>query len=113
MLGTMRVIARPALIEFWERYPDPKAPLEAWYHLVRKREFASPHEIKSLFATASVIGDGMVVFNIGGNKYRLVVHVRYDLGIVFVKRVLTHSEYDDLLAKGTLSQKRGRHEQGT
>jgi mRNA interferase HigB len=106
----MRIIARPALIEFWERHPDAKEPLEAWYHVVRKQSFASPHEVKAIFGTASVLGDGTVVFNIGGNKYRLVVHVRYDIGIVFIKRVLTHSEYDDQTRKGTLSQKRGRNE---
>jgi mRNA interferase HigB len=106
----MRIIARPALIDFWEEHPDAKEPLQAWYHVVRKRSFASPHEIKAWFATASMLGDGIVVFNIGGNKYRLVVHVRYDIGIVFVKRVLTHREYDNLLSKGTLDQKRGRNE---
>jgi mRNA interferase HigB len=109
-IGNMRVIARPALIEFSKRYPDAQEPLEAWYHILRHRAFRSPHEIKSSFATASFLRDGLVVFNIGGNKYRLVCHVRYDLGIVFVKRVLTHREYDELNASGALTSKRGRDE---
>ena len=90
----MRVIARPALIGFWTQYPDAREPLEAWYHLVLRQSFASPHDVKELFATASLLKDGLVVFNIGGNKYRLVAHIRYDLGIAFIKGVMTHREYD-------------------
>lgn len=105
----MRVIAKPALIEFWKRFPDAKEPLEAWYYLMRHREYETPHQLKAEFGTASLLGEGYAAFNIGGNKYRLVVHVRYDLGIVFVKRVLTHQEYDRLNAAGTLVKKRGRH----
>ena len=104
----MRVIAKPALIEFWKRFRDAKEPLEAWYHLMRQREYRTPHQLKAVFATASLLPDGHVVFNIGGNKYRLIVHVRYDLGIVFVKRVLTHQEYDRLNAAGTLIKNRGQ-----
>ena len=91
----MRIIARPALIAFWKRHPDAKEPLEAWHHIVRKRTFASSHEVKELFGTASILRGGLVVFNIGGNKYRLVVHMRYDLGISFIKEVLTHRAYDE------------------
>ncbi len=90
----MRIIARPALIGFWMKHPDAKAPLEACYHIVRKRTFSSSHEVKELFGTASILRGGLVVFNIGGNKYRLVVHMRYDLGIAFIKEVMTHREYD-------------------
>jgi mRNA interferase HigB len=90
----MRIIARPALSAFWKRYPGAQVPLEAWYHVVRKRTFSTSHEVKEVFATASLLRDGVVVFNIGGNKYRLVVHMRYDLGIVFIKEVMTHAEYD-------------------
>lgn len=94
----MRIIARPALIAFWTRFPDAREPLEAWYHLVLRRSFVSPHDVKELFRSASILKDGIVVFNIGGNKYRLVVHIRYDLGIVFIKEVMTHPEYDDWTA---------------
>jgi mRNA interferase HigB len=90
----MRVIARPALIGFWKRFPDAQEPLEVWYHLVRKRTFSTSHEVKEVFGTASMLRDGIVVFNIGGNEYRLVVHMRYDLGIAFIKELMTHAEYD-------------------
>ena len=96
------MIAKPALVHFWERFPDAKAPLEAWYAIVRHREYHSPNQMKAEFGSVSLLGDGHAVFNIGGNKYRLLVHVRYDLGIVFVKRVLTHTEYDELNAAGSL-----------
>ena len=72
------------------------------------REFRTPHELKAEFGTVSLLEDSHVCFNIGGNKYRLVVHVRYDLGIIFVKRVLTHEEYDALNAAGTLIERRKR-----
>jgi mRNA interferase HigB len=88
----MRVIARPALVHFWERFPDAKSPLEAWYAIVRHRDYQTPNQLTREFGSVSLLGDGHAVFNIGGNKYRLLVHVRYDLGIVFVKRVLTHPE---------------------
>jgi mRNA interferase HigB len=62
--------------------------------MVRRRPFSTSHEVKDLFGTASMLCNGLVVFNIGGNKYRLVVHMRYDLGIAFIKEVMTHAEYD-------------------
>jgi mRNA interferase HigB len=83
-----------------------KEPLEAWDAIMRHRDYRSPNQLKAEFGSASVLGEGYVVFNVGGNKYRLLVHVRYDLGIVFVKRVLTHAEYDQLNTAGTLITKR-------
>ncbi len=77
------------------RFPDAREPLEAWYHVVHKGRFSSHHEIKQVFGNASILRDGIVVFNIGGNKYRLAVHMRYDIGIAFVKGVMTHREYDE------------------
>jgi mRNA interferase HigB len=104
----MRVIAKPALREFWKRFPDAEEPLEAWYHLMRRREYANPNQLKAEFGTASLLADGHVVFNVGGNKYRLVVHIRYELGIIFIKRVLTHAEYDRLNAEGTLIERKDK-----
>ena len=98
----MRIIARSALIRFADRFPDARDPLDAWYAVMRRREYRSPNELKAEFRAVSLLGDGHAVFNVGGNKYRLVVHVRYDLGIIFVRRVLTHDEYDRLSAAGTL-----------
>jgi mRNA interferase HigB len=102
----MRVIAKGTLRNFWERYASAEQPLKAWYALMRHREFRSPNELKAEFGTVSLLPDGHACFNVGGNKFRLVVHVRYDLGIIFVKRVLTHEEYDVLNAAGTLIEGR-------
>lgn len=103
------MIARPPLVRFWERFPDAKEPLESWYHLMRHREYQSPNQLKAEFGTASLLGEGHTVFNIRGNTYRLLVHIRYDLGIAFVKRVLTHDEYDRLNATGARFERRGRN----
>jgi mRNA interferase HigB len=102
----MRIIAKGALRNFRERHSAAEQPLKAWYALMRARELHSPHELKAEFGTVSLLADGHVCFNVGGNKYRLVVHIRYDLGIIFVKRVLTHEEYDALNAAGTLIERR-------
>ncbi|MEK7475839.1 MAG: type II toxin-antitoxin system HigB family toxin [Candidatus Coatesbacteria bacterium] len=92
----MRVIARSTLRSFWERsgYRDSEQPLRAWFAEARKADWKTPQQVKAQYRTASVIGNSRVVFNIDGNKYRLVVAVRYDLGIVFIRFVGTHSQYD-------------------
>jgi mRNA interferase HigB len=105
----MRVIAKPALVHFWERFRDAQGPLSAWYAIIRQREYLNPNQLKAEFGSVSLLGEGYAVFNVGGNKYRLVVHVRYDLGIVFIKRVLTHAEYDELTAAGTLIPKKAKN----
>lgn len=98
----MRVISRRRLREFWERYPDAKEPLSAWFKWMRTKTYSMPAEVRRDFPTASFIKDTKTVFNIGGNKYRLVVDMRYDLGRVYVRHVLTHPEYDRLSAQDTL-----------
>ena len=82
---------------FWERAPqfaDSKRPLEAWFAEVRKAAWTSPAQVKVQYRNASILKSGRVVFNIAGNKYRLVVHIRYDLGIVFIRFIGTHTQYD-------------------
>jgi mRNA interferase HigB len=89
----MRIIKRAALIRFWEKHPDAKASLEAWYVVVRKANWTTPIEMKRVYGNADLVGR-RTVFNIAGNKYRLVARVNYISQIVFVLYVLTHSEYD-------------------
>ncbi len=98
----MRVISRMALRDFSGRYPDAKVPLEAWYRILKGRAYGSPHELRADFPTANFLGARRTVFNIGGNKYRLVVDMRYDLGRVYVRDVLTHAEYDRKSIEGAL-----------
>lgn len=84
------------LRKFWEDYPDSEAQLRSWHYEVRQATWKSPADIKVKYRSASIIDGERVVFNICGNKYRLVVRINYSVGIVFTKFVGTHSEYDKL-----------------
>ena len=92
----MRVIAKRSLKKFWERpgCADARGPLHSWYAEAIKAAWRSPQDIKDQYASASICGNNRVVFNIGGNKYRLVAAITFAPRIVWVKAVLTHAEYD-------------------
>lgn len=90
----MRVIAKRTLRVFWERHPDARGPLEAWHAEVKAANWSRPQDIKDRFASASFVGGHRVVFNICGNKYRLVVQMNYAYGIAYVRFIGTHQEYD-------------------
>lgn len=98
----MRVIAKRTLRDFYQQaqFRDAKGPLEAWHAEALKAEWLTPHDIKAQIGNASIITDSLVVFNIAGNKYRLVVDVDYARQAMFVKFVGTHAEYDKLKLKG-------------
>lgn len=100
----MRVISRKKLMEFWEVHPEAEPPLRAWFSLVTSTRFENPHQVKQAFGSVDFLGGHRTVFNIGGNKYRLVVDMRYDLGAgrVYVRHILTHAEYDRLSRAGRL-----------
>ena len=95
----MRVIAVRTLREFWERHPDAEEPLRAWHADARRAHWQAPGEIKALHPQASVVAGNRIVFNIKGNDYRLVVHINYPAGIVFVRFIGTHAQYDRIDAK--------------
>ncbi len=95
----MRIIARSTLIQFWKTHADAQGPLEAWFAEARRAKWKRPDDLKRLYPAVSIVAGNRVVFNIGGNKHRLVVHVRYDKGIVFVKFVGTHAEYNRINAE--------------
>lgn len=90
----MRVIAKRTLREFWERHPNARGPLEAWHAEAQAADWAGPQDIKAQFAAASFVGGNRVVFNIGGNKYRLVVQVNYPYRVVYIRFIGTHADYD-------------------
>lgn len=98
----MRIISRRRLREFSEQHADAEGPLNAWYAIVKTKEYTDPHDVREDFATASFLGKYRTVFNIGGNKYRLVVDMRYDLRRVYIREVLTHAEYDRRMRDGSL-----------
>jgi mRNA interferase HigB len=89
----MHVIAKPALIEFWERRPEAEGPLQAWYRTMVSEVFADFNDLRATFASADYV-DGLTVFNTGGNKYRLIAAIHYNRHKVFIRAVLTHAEYD-------------------
>lgn len=95
----MHVIARPCLIGFWMKHPDAEGPLRAWYAEAKAAEWSSSADIKKRYSTASILNSERVVFNIGGNKYRLVVRINYASGTVFVGFVGTHKDYDSIDAE--------------
>jgi mRNA interferase HigB len=90
----MRIISRKTLKEFWDRHPDAQQPLQAWYIDAKHALWKSPADIKDVYRNASFIPNDRVVFNIKGNKYRLIVAIRYEYGIVYIRFVGTHREYD-------------------
>ena len=89
----MHVISRKALITFWEKYPDSKLPLQRWFKIVSKTEFATFSELRTVFPDADKVAD-LIVFNIGGNKYRLIASVHFNRGKLYIRHVLTHKDYD-------------------
>lgn len=92
----MRVIARRTLTDFWEAgYTDAEQPLKAWFAEVSRAEWGSMADIKARFPHASVINGELVVFNIGGNKYRLAVKVWFPGQTLWIKFIGTHRDYDD------------------
>lgn len=90
----MRVIARGTLRDFCEKHTDSKAALESWFHEAAAARWQNPRDIKSHYPSASILPGNRVVFNIKGNTYRLVVKIHYSTGIVFIRFVGTHAEYD-------------------
>jgi len=94
----MRVISKRTLREFYENpnYKDSKSAIEAWHSEALKAEWNNPNEIKEQYKSASVVGSNKIVFNICGNKYRLIVKINYVAKIVFIKFIGTHKEYDKI-----------------
>lgn len=92
----MRIIARSTLREFWEIHPDAEQPLKAWYDEVSHVNWESPTDVKNFYRNASIIANNRAVFNIKGNNYRLIVHIRYDISIVFIRFIGTHKQYENV-----------------
>ena len=89
----MRLITRRRLLEFSETYSDAAEPLERWYRIMKHGEFSSFAELRKVFPSADKVGT-LTIFNIGGNKYRLIVAIHYNRQIVYIRHVLTHKDYD-------------------
>lgn len=102
----MQIVAKRTLKLFWERYPPAEGPLKAWFAFVATAQWNGPNDVKAQFGTTvDFLADNRLVFDIGGNKYRLVTHVSYRFGRALVKFVGTHAEYDRINAE-TVSWRR-------
>jgi mRNA interferase HigB len=93
----MQVIARRTLRAFWEREPRAETPLRLWYAIADKAAWKSPVDIKAQFGTTvDFVSDNRVIFDIGGNKYRLIVHFAYRYQRCLIKFIGTHKDYDEI-----------------
>ncbi len=99
----MRVITWRPLKEFGTRHADALSPLKVWRKLIESGDLATPADVKQVFGgSVDFLPNGIVIFDIGGNKYRLSVNIRCKLGLVFIRHVMTHEEYMRRSRDGTL-----------
>lgn len=89
----MHIITRQRLLEFCEKYPETASALDHWYRVMKRTNFASLAELRQAFPHADLVG-GLIVFNIGGNRARLITAIHFNSHRVFIRHVLTHVEYD-------------------
>ena len=94
----MRIFSRKTLREFWELVDctDSEQPLKAWYDEAAKANWKTPNEIKAQYKSASILKNNRVVFNIHGNKYRVIVKINYNFSAIYIRFVGTHKQYDKI-----------------
>jgi mRNA interferase HigB len=90
------IIARKTLLDFCKKYPGAAIALQQWYHELSKTDFKNFNELKKVYGNASLIKDDRIVFNILGNKYRLVVRIVFEFKAIQIKWFGTHTEYDKI-----------------
>jgi mRNA interferase HigB len=90
----VRVIAKRTLRDFWEKHADSEQQLKAWYNEAEQADWKTPNDIKKEYPSASILEDNRIVFNIKGNHYRLIVRINYSYGILWIRFIGTHAEYD-------------------
>lgn len=93
----MRIFNRSTLQDFWSQHPDAEQPLRAWHHEVENASWQTTADVRAQYRSADFVGNGRVIFNIGGNKYRLVVAVKYaPIFCVYIRFIGTHVQYDEI-----------------
>ena len=92
----MRIISKKTLRHFWEKKPDSEQQLKAWHAKTKVADWKTPSDVKADYRNASFVANNRIVFNIKGNSYRLVVAINYEFGVVYVRFVGTHKEYDNV-----------------
>ena len=91
-----RIFAKSTLREYWESHPDTEQYLKTWYDTALNNSWKTPVDIKQTYASASILKDGRVVFNVKGNAYRLVVKFNFEKQWAFIRFIGTHQEYDSI-----------------
>jgi mRNA interferase HigB len=94
----VRIIAKKTLRDFWQIHTDCEQPLKSWYKETSEVTWTSPQDIKNRYPSASFLPENRVVFNIKGNKYRLIVKVNYDYSLIWIRFIGTHAAYDKINA---------------
>ena len=89
----MHVISRKTLRQFWQQHPDSEMALARWFKIMEQTDFKNVAELRAVFPTADIV-DQWIVFNIGGNKFRLIVSAHFNRNRLYIRHVLTHREYD-------------------
>ena len=89
----MHIITRKRLLEFAKKHPDCSTALESWYRIVKRTNFNSFNDLRQTFPSADIVGN-LTVFNIGGNKARLIAAIHYNTNRIYIRHILTHKEYD-------------------
>jgi mRNA interferase HigB len=102
----MRIITRRTLREFWERHPQAHEPLSAWHKNAKQAEWKNFAEVKADYNSVDCSGQ-LTIFDIGGNKYRLIVAIHYNTKMIFIRHVFTHAEYDRWNQTRSKRKKRG------
>ena len=97
-IHALRVIAKKILREFWELHAETEQSLKSWYQEAEKAEWKNPNEIKKDYPSVSILPNNRFVFNIKGNKYRLIVRINFEYGMVWIRFIGTHAEYDKINA---------------
>ena len=92
----MRVIAKRTLREFWNKHADSEQPLKSWFHEAGNAQWKSQNDLKKDYPSASILIDNRVVFNIKGNKFRLIVRINYEFQIIWIRFIGSHVDYDKI-----------------
>ena len=99
IFGTMRIVAKSTLRNYWELNPECEQPLLSWYKTSIRAKWQNFNEIRQQFGTCKVLGNDRIIFKIKGNKYRLVVKISFSNQLIYIRFIGTHSEYDLINAK--------------
>jgi mRNA interferase HigB len=92
----MRIVSKKTLREFWKIHADAEQPLKAWHAKAKLAEWKTSNDIKNDYRNASFVANNRIIFNIKGNTYRLVVAINYDFGIIYIRFVGNHKDYDKI-----------------